>query len=145
MALMACTSDADPGGDSTATAAPTVQSGSPSAVSEAALVAQYEAALATVGQSDTETLALLAEIRDQHRAHLDALGGAPEAPVPSPASSAQTVLADLVAAERGAYKERVAACVDATEPDLARVLALIAASEAAHVPALRGLRSGGAA
>jgi hypothetical protein len=141
-ALAACTSAPDGGDEPTSDPQPTP--GSASATSEAQLIAQYEAALAATPEAEAQTRSLLAQIRDQHRAHLDALGGAPEASAPSPPASGQDAVADLVTAERAAYRERLGACVDATDLDLARVLALIAASEAAHVPALRSLAGGGA-
>ena len=51
----------------------------------------------------------------------------------------QVSLRDLIGAERRATRSRVSACVETSDPELARVLALIGASEAGHVAALRSL------
>jgi hypothetical protein len=113
---------------------------------EAALVARYEAALAATSGEAPAVRALLAEIADQHRAHLSALGGAAAADEQAGTPVTLTsLIADLVEAERSAARDRIRACVDASDPELARVLALIAASEASHVPALRDLRGAGGA
>ena len=137
--LAACTSDPEQAPSSTpsanegAAAAPSADdpAATDPAADEAALIALYDAALAAPGTSDTrEVLALL---RDQHAAHRDALGGAADVPVPASPPS----LAALIAAEKRASRARIRACVAAADPDVARLLALIAASEAAHVPVLK--------
>jgi hypothetical protein len=111
------------------------------AAQEAALVAQYESVLAAVGTADAEATAMLSAIRDEHAAHRDALGGSDASPpAPSSPSDLPTAVAALVAAERDAARARIRSCVDAADAELARLLALIGASEASHVPALRDLR-----
>ena len=52
------------------------------------------------------------------------------------AADARTAIAVLADAERAAAKARRASCVAATDQELARIVALIAASEASHAPAL---------
>ena len=48
----------------------------------------------------------------------------------------ETELAEIIAAERSAADARTTACGMATSVELARLLALIAASEASHAEAL---------
>ena len=139
--LASCTSDtAEPG----PTPSPVVSlEGATESVaaSEALLAASYDAAIAALPDADPAVIALLTGIRDQHAAHRDALGGtslAPDAP-PQPAAQA-AVIDELLAAERQAARDRIDACESATDPELARLLAMIAASEASHVPALREIR-----
>ena len=141
-ALAACTSGGEQSDQAPATSPAATDAMPRAAADEAALVAQYEAALERVADGQTELRAALSQIRDQHRAHLDALGGATDAPPPATLpSGTAAVLAELIDAERAASKERIDACVDTPDPDLARVLSLIAASEASHVPVLRDLRA----
>lgn len=139
--LVACTGEAaDPAPSPSGAAAPEGLAESVAAA-EAGLVAAYDAAIAALAQADPELIALLTSIRDQHAAHRDALGGtsaAPEAPAQPVAQAA--VIDELVAAERQATRDRIDACEAASDPALARLLALIGASEAAHVPALREVR-----
>jgi hypothetical protein len=47
----------------------------------------------------------------------------------------------LIDAERSAMRQRIDACVAATDPETARTLTFIAASEGSHVPALKDLQS----
>lgn len=141
-ALAGCTSSDGSPADPTSAPGPSAASASAAAADEAALIARYEAALASVPDDQPDLRTALSLIREQHRSHLDALGGAPAATVPAsaPATTAG-LLADLITAERAASDERITACVDARDPELARLLSFIAASEASHVPALRDLRS----
>lgn len=105
------------------------------ATSEQALIDLYAAAIAT-----NPTVAdQLQVIADQHADHLAALGVA--AQPASPAPTAGTSLADLRDAERQAARQRRTACVASSDGELARTLALIAASEASHVAALKELAS----
>jgi len=108
------------------------------AADEAALVARYDAVIAAFPGA----AAVLTSIRDQHASHRDALGGADaEAATTSTVpTSLDRALADLADAERTAARARIAACVDARDPDLASLLTLVAASEASHVPELTGAR-----
>jgi hypothetical protein len=147
-ALLAACTGGDAAPDATSSAVPTESpEGLAAAVAEqeAELVARYEAALAALAGADSGLRSLLTAIRDQHAAHRDALGGTsatPEAPAQPTAASA--VIAELVAAEREATRDRISACVESADAELTRLLSLIAASEAAHVPALRAERADGA-
>ncbi len=109
---------------------------------ERALIAQYDQAIAAFPELGPSLGALV----EQHRAHLASMGGAlasapadqvasspPAAVAPATPSQALAARAD---AERAAAQQRREACLAATEPDLVRTLAFIAASESAHVPAL---------
>jgi len=111
-------------------------SATPSTENEAALIAQYDEVMTQYPQ----LAATLAPVRDQHRAHLVALGGSPTslaAPPTRPrAGSARAAVATLAEAEKQAAQLRLTDCLAATEGPLARTLALIAASEAAHVALL---------
>jgi hypothetical protein len=139
--LAACTSSAEtsPVGSS---AAASLAPADASAQHETELIALYDAVLAAYPDLPPETVAVLTTLRDQHVQHRDALGGSPdataEATVPENATAA---LAALVSAEHVASRERIRACVDSTDAPTARLLALIGAAEAAHVPALRDLRA----
>jgi hypothetical protein len=107
------------------------------AAAESELISLYDAAIAALGPTGEERALLLTSLREQHAAHREALGGADDVPAPTRAPD----LGALISAERGAARARIRSCVDAEDPELARVLALIAASEAAHVPALRQVRA----
>lgn len=108
---------------------------------ETALVALYDQAIA--GLPDLQPA--LGAIREQHLAHATAMGAAPDAqgapPGPLPPTAAQ-VLQGLIDAERTAVGARTAACVAAPEAELARVLALITASESSHLPYLTSIAGG---
>ncbi len=114
------------------------------AAEEADLVALYDAVLAAFPGSVANDL--LTALRDQHAQHRDALGGAGSPATTSPAVPAtlDAALASLATTERQAARSRTRACVAATDDGQARLLSLIAASEAAHVPALRDARGGAA-
>ena len=100
---------------------------------EQALIAQYQAFIAAFPQLSVE----LTPILDQHADHLKALGVTiTSTAAPVAASDPRTAVAVLADAEREAAKARRTSCVAATNPELARLLALIAASEASHAPAL---------
>lgn len=110
------------------------------AASELALIAQYQAAIAAFPDLGASLVAIL----EQHRAHLAVVApgeassqdaAAPTAAAPAATSAGQMVGA-LAEAERVASQERRQACREAADPELARILAFIAASEASHVPAL---------
>ena len=99
------------------------------AADEAGLIAAYDAALAAGDDP------LLREFRAQHAEHLAALGvSAPTVMAsPAPADASTGALAER---ERRAADERRRACGAASDPALARLLALIGASEAQHAAAL---------
>ena len=114
------------------------------AAQEWALVALYDSALATPGTLDPSLLALM---RDQHREHAAALGsaeppaGAPTSATGSPSTAPAPggdVRARLIESEQQAAGARTDACGAARDPDLVRLLALIASSEASHAESLRG-------
>lgn len=139
--LASCTSDtAEP--QPTASPTQSAEGAAESvAAAEALLVASYEAAIAALPDADPAVIALLTGIRDQHTAHRDALGGTSAVPDGPPQPAAQAAVIDeLLAAERQAARDRIDACEAAPDPELARLLAMIGASEASHVPALREVR-----
>jgi hypothetical protein len=111
---------------------------------ELALIALYDAALAGLPETDERRRTLLTALRQQHVEHRDALAPDVTIPLDEEASDGGTLdaapvapgLRDLAAAERKATKTRIRACVETDDPQLARTLAFIAASESSHVPAL---------
>ena len=140
-ALIACGASGGQGSTSGATSSPPTGSPEPDeairatcATAEADLIALYDATLATF--PDT---AGLSTIRDEHAAHLDAFGvsGNPAA-TPIVAKSQSQALKDLQKAEQAAAEARTTDCVAVGDAALARLIALIAASEAAHAVALGG-------
>jgi len=142
-ALAACTSSAAPPASSTAV--PTAAPVSPTVADEQSLVLLYDQAIA----AQPSLAAVLQPIRDQHLQHLTALGSAaPEGSAPAlsgsasttSASSAKATLQSLIDAETSAAQQRADAAVTATDPQQARTLTFIAASEASHVPALKAAR-----
>lgn len=103
---------------------------------EAALIALYDAVLSTYPGLSAE----LAPIREQHLAHAEAMGGGAVAASAAPAVGSQPqAIAALIDAEQQAIAQRTAACESASGEEIARTLALIAASEAGHAEYLRGL------
>ena len=101
---------------------------------ELALIAAYDAALADAKPKQAVTLQTL---RDEHAAHLRALGW-DDGPVVEPSPEPVTRAA-LVRAERRAARMRADAARDATDVELAQILALIAASESQHIVTLEAL------
>lgn len=101
---------------------------------ELALIAAYDAAIAAAGR---KSRAVYQRLRDEHAAHLSALGWDDQAPSPTPA--APPTRRRLVRAERRAMRLRTTGAQQATDPDQAQLLALIAASEAQHIVTLEGL------
>lgn len=95
---------------------------------EAALIALYDAALGLAPPAQT---AVLQQIRDEHVAHLAALGWEGAPPTSSPPAVSFTV-AGLARAERRAMRQRTQAARASQDAQMAQVLALIAASEAQH-------------
>lgn len=128
--LSACGSDSDP--DSTTESVP----GGDEAIrrdvaaAELALIHRYDAAIDTA--PDT-LVPLLTRIRDEHVDHLTSMGGSSTAATPT---HSPKPVETLKAAERTAARMRRTAAVAAEDGELARLLALIAASEAGHVAAL---------
>lgn len=141
--LAACSSDdastPSASGSGPAGSTGTVTVSTESADDESALIAAYDAVIASLGDTDDSVRAVLADIRDQHAAHRDALGGAADVDSPAAGGGLGPQLADLVDRERRASRARIRASLDA-DADLARTLTFIAASEAAHVPALAELQ-----
>lgn len=137
LVIAACSSSPSPGPTDTPT--PTedldAQVRADVAAAEAALIGLYDAVIAAYPALASD----LTAIRDEHAAHAEAMGVAPS-PVIAPAvGSRAEALAALADAEQQAIAQRTAACESAAGADLARVTALIAASEAGHVEYLRGL------
>lgn len=100
---------------------------------EAALIALYDVVIAAY----PAVSASAAAIREQHAEHLAALG-TPSGPAVAPETptTPDKALRSLVSAERKAMRDRIAATAEA-DPELARLLTFIGASEGSHVPALR--------
>lgn len=139
--LSACSSDEspdEPGPTNTPLPLPAAV-----AAEERQLVAVY----AAVAAAFPDLAPGISTIGAQHQAHADALASieadpadsASATPIAVPGTRSE-VLAFLVASERRAMRERIDACVGADQPELARTLAFIAASEGAHIPALKDLR-----
>lgn len=116
---------------------------------ERALLAAYDAVLS----ASPAALARLGPLRAEHEAHLTALGvgtrafpagsapPSPSSPVASPSPSAAAAagapsVRGLVRAERAAAAAHAGATATAT-PDLAALLAQLAASESSHLVALQ--------
>lgn len=107
------------------------------AAEEALLIAHYDAVLQALPETQTETRSALSALREQHVAHREALGGGGEPALDDLPEDPS--ITSLTAAEKAASKARIRACAEASDPELARTLAFIAASEASHVPALKDL------
>ncbi|MCB0922388.1 MAG: hypothetical protein KDC08_11335 [Actinobacteria bacterium] len=125
VAAPACSDDADEPG-----APPPVPDAQQAA--EITLIAAYDSAITSAGPARA---AEYQRIRDEHVAHLRALGWeATPAPPQSPAPPAS--LRALRRAEIGAGRSHAAAAVRETDQERAQLLALIAASESQHAAAL---------
>ncbi|MFF8695022.1 hypothetical protein ACF08W_22765 [Streptomyces sp. NPDC015144] len=104
------------------------------------LLGRYE----RVAAAHPSAAAALAPLRDAVRAHAEALapaeaGRGTAAPSPSAApDSARSALKELAAAERRASDARLTALA-AAPPELARLLASVAAADAAHAFLLTGI------
>ncbi|MBK6761921.1 MAG: hypothetical protein IPG68_00955 [Micrococcales bacterium] len=129
VALPACTDE--PGSQPTAPA-PTPDE---LQAAEMKLIAAYDAALGSAGNA---AQAQYQRIRDDHAAHLRALGWTAE-PTPDAATERPPGRRALRRAEVAASKARARAAVAATDAEQAQILALIAASEAQHVATLDAL------
>jgi hypothetical protein len=99
----------------------------PQQADELALIAAYDAAAAAAGPDDR---AVLQRIRDEHAAHLTALGWTEQPTTAAPLGGITD--AQLARAERRAARVRSRAARQAPDPAAAQLLALIAASEAQH-------------
>lgn len=101
------------------------------------LLALYSAVRRTYPELD----GVLAEIEGQHLDHLTALGGSiPEVSLEvTVAETSAAALEQCMIAERRAADAHQAACLQSNDPIEARLIAIIAASEASHVPALAAL------
>jgi len=107
----------------------------PTQQTELALIALYSAVRAAFPALDEP----LRAIQVQHEAHLAALDGQLRQIEPPPIASTEAgALEQCALAETQAANAHQRACVTA-DSDLARLLTLITASEASHVPALRKL------
>ncbi len=107
-----------------------------------ALIREYDLALLQVPTLAKE----LAPLRAAHVTHLEKLG--PPAATPSPTSvsgSGQTkaeLLRGLAAAEKAAAAKRISQCRELRSGAVARLVAAIGGSEAAHASVLRDLAGG---
>lgn len=136
--LVACSSEDTPAASTTLSAEPAAPPlDATVAGQEALLIAHYDAVLDTLTGDQSDLRDALTSVRDQHAAHREALGGGGEPVLED--LPAQPSVSSLMAAEKDASKARIKSCVAATDPELARVLAFIAASEASHVPFLKDL------
>jgi hypothetical protein len=103
---------------------------------EIAIIALYDAVMAAHPDLSPELMPL----RDEHAEHRDAVGDASATTSPTPAVGTRPqAIAALIEAEQRAVAERTTACEAAAGTDVARLVALIAASEAGHAEYLRGL------
>lgn len=101
---------------------------------EIALVAAYDAAVAG---ADTDTALIYRRIRDEHAAHLQAMGW--EQPLASPTAASKKsapTRRELMRKERAALKAHTQAAMTAEDGEQSQILALIAASEAQHIVTL---------
>lgn len=135
-----CTSGPAPGPDPSPT--PTPEADADVAVresvagDEAAIIALYDAVIAAYPNLAGD----LTPLRDEHRAHAEAMGAAlPAEPAPAAPATQPQALAALLDAEQQAVGQRTAACEASETADVARTIALIAASEAGHAEYLRSL------
>lgn len=103
---------------------------------EAALIALYDAVIA----AHPDLAGNLTPLRDEHVAHAESMGALESAPAPASVGTRAQALAAIREAEERAVAERTASCEECTTADLARLTALIAASEAGHVEFLRTLK-----
>ncbi len=101
---------------------------------ELALIAAYDAALAT---ATPKQAAVFTALREEHAAHLRALGWTDEPPASS--SPEPVGRAALLRAERRASRQRADAARDSDDAEQAQILALVAASESQHVITLEAL------
>lgn len=102
---------------------------------ELALIAAYDAALLTVGETRRVEYQ---RIRDEHAAHLRALGWDTEptpAASPAPAPSRRQLRRD----EASTARSHAEAAVNEPDAERAQLLALIAASESQHAATLAAL------
>jgi hypothetical protein len=122
--------------------------------SETALIDLYAAATGVLSGATREVVAGLGERHPAYRQAIDPDGLATQSPTASPTGSASpsppaspspaptvtsaTAVAVLLEAESRAAKQRAAQCVRATDPELARVIALAGAGCAAAAEVLRG-------
>lgn len=106
----------------------------PQQADELALIEAYTAALSAAGPRATR---VYTQLRDEHVAHLQALGW--QGPAPEAASTSRVSRADLIRAERRATRSRTRAAQSAEDAEQAQILALIAASEAQHAATLEAL------
>jgi hypothetical protein len=109
------------------------------ALSEATLIALYSSvAVAHPALADS-----VARIADQHREHLTALGfpQIPSVPAQQAAQNRGAAIDQCIAAELRAADARQASCQNAEDPEMIRLLAIIAASEASHAPDLERMRA----
>jgi hypothetical protein len=110
---------------------------SPLTTPDLELLALYASVRRTYPELNTQ----LAALEAQHREHLAALGSSdPDALIDVPvAGTSAAAVEQCMMAERRAADAHQAACLQSSDPTQARLLAILAASEASHVPALAAL------
>lgn len=133
--LAACSSSSSASGD---TAASDEAAGSDAASREHAIIALYDAVLSS-GESLGSSAAMLQLIRDQHAAHAAALG-AESGDAPKPSFDTADPVRSLIKAEKAIRKAHADAARISGAEDVTRLLTVIAASEASHVPALKRVK-----
>lgn len=110
---------------------------------KAALLREYDAA----ATARPELAADLDPLRAAHQRHLDLLGGPPAETTPSAGPTAgiasrAALLRQLASAEKNAAGTRVTQCTQLRSGELARLVASIGGSEAAHAARLQSLGAG---
>jgi len=137
--LGACSSGAEPEPPASSSLPATVATAV--AAQEQELVAFYAAVIAAYPEL-AEPLQAISAQHALHASTLDPTSGPSTAPPSSDLpETAEEALAALVSAEKRATRQRIDACVEATDAGLARTLAFIAASEGSHASELRDLRA----
>ena len=142
VAVAGCSSDPAPVPSSSSPPDPDEALAATVASDESQLIELYDATIAAF----PALAAMITTIREEHAAHVEAVrpqGATPPTTTPSAstapvvAGTQQVALANLIDAERRATGQRTQACEVAGSTHTARLLALIAASEAGHVEFLR--------
>lgn len=140
-----CTSDEPPAGSGSGPGAapdPDLALAATAVADKLTLVALYEASIARFGGLGGR----LASLREDHSAHAQALAtfaapapaesASPSPPAPAVPDDRDRALMALAGAETAAAGRRIGQCEAAGNPELARLIAAIGGSEAAHAAVL---------